>query len=78
MKLRMVNKAQILGYHFGKICRIVGTILSIVFSVRFISPLTNEANPVSSLKSTLWCIPIVVISASVMMYGIWRTGGDDL
>ena len=78
MKLKMVNKAKILGYRFGKICRIVGTILSIVFSVGFISPLMNETNPVSSLKSTLWCIPVVVISASVMMYGIWRTGGDDL
>jgi len=78
MKLKMENKAQILGYHFGKICRIIGTILSIVFSVIFISPLMNETNPISSLKSTVWCIPAAIISASVMMYGIWRTGGDDL
>lgn len=78
MKLKMETKAQILGYRFGKICRIVGTVMSIVFSVRFISPLMNELNPVSSLKTTLWCIPVVVISASIMMYGIWRTGGDDL
>lgn len=76
MKLKMVNKAQILGYHFGKICRVIGTIMSIVFSVVFASPLTDDENPASSLN--LWCIPAVVISVLVMMYGIWRTGGDDL
>lgn len=82
MKLKMVNKAQILGYHFGKICRVIGTIMSIVFSVVFASPLTpltpltDDENLASSLN--LWCIPAVVISVLVMMYGIWRTGGDDL
>ena len=78
MKLKMENKAQIMGYYFGKICRVIGTIVSIVFSIRFILPLMDEANPVSSLKATLWCIPVVVISALVMMYGIWRTGGEGL
>lgn len=68
IKMKFRSKAQRDGYVFGQLCKLVGTI-TIFPCLLFLG---NE----QTLINKGMIIPCIV-SAVIMIYGVWRTGGID-
>ena len=60
------NNAQKYGYTFGKICRVLGLVSTLIFSL-FV--------PNEDTILNIWAFIAFVVSILVFLYGYWRTGG---